>query len=255
MDRIGICRRKRRSRFAPRVWGWTDRTAGQGRPLLVCPTRVGMDRAIRIWPTTTRTFAPRVWGWTGIAESDGEGFAVCPTPVGMDRRPCASRPTSLVFAPRVWGWTVDHGQIELAHPGSLGTWQGPAVHNLCHSYILHRFLWPFEITAAQCFCGYKQKQRVCDRQDSLLCIHSLSDCNLCRKCNAAPVKAQLGILSEHCLPAMSDLPNLSPEALALIDAAVFFPPRGRAWVLRPRPAYLPSAAPAARVGADQSLAS
>ena len=38
---------------------------------------------------------------------------------------------------------------------------------------------------------------------------------------------------------MPALPDLSPEALALIAAAVFSPPRGRAGILRPRPPYLP----------------
>ena len=38
---------------------------------------------------------------------------------------------------------------------------------------------------------------------------------------------------------MPALPDLSPEALALIETAVFSPPRGRAGILRPRPAYLP----------------
>jgi hypothetical protein len=32
--------------------------------------------------------------------------------------------------------------------------------------------------------------------------------------------------------------DLSPEALAVIAAAVFSPPRGRAGILRPRPSYL-----------------
>ena len=45
---------------------------------------------------------------------------------------------------------------------------------------------------------------------------------------------------------MPALPDLSPEALALIAAVVFSPPRGRPGILRPRPPYLPHPRPGCR---------
>ena len=112
--------------FAPRVWGWAVHRPFHGRPLGVCPTRVGMGRhasastvlrpsslphACGDWPTTTPSCGtnpkrlPHACGdGPRVLEADVATAAVCPTRVGMGRNSPAKASSRVTFAPRVWGW-------------------------------------------------------------------------------------------------------------------------------------------------------
>ena len=94
-----------RPAFSPHAWGWTAYSVSASSPIIVFPTRVGVDRggANREHPqprfphtrgggpgTTAAAhsageFSPHAWGWTERQEIVVEVELVFPTRVGVDR--------------------------------------------------------------------------------------------------------------------------------------------------------------------------
>ena len=132
--------------YSPHAWGWTVDGYFSSTALFVFPTRVGMDRQLKMFfhqiPCILLTrgdgpsipnislhsskYSPHAWGWTEILNRTVDRDIVFPTRVGMDRVPeyVITRPQGiphtrgdgpqirvlsfliLEYSPHAWGWTV-----------------------------------------------------------------------------------------------------------------------------------------------------